>query len=155
MKVLILGAGGVGSAAARIAARREFLERVVVADYDLARAQVAVAAVADERFVARQLDASDQAAIEDVITNDQVDAVLGATDPRFTMPIFRAALASKIHYLDMAMSLSKPHPDEPHAKTGLKLGDEQFELADEWDQSGKLAVVGMGVEPGLADVFAR
>jgi saccharopine dehydrogenase-like NADP-dependent oxidoreductase len=71
------------------------------------------------------------------------------------MPIFRAALASRIHYLDMAMSLSKPHPEQPYAQTGVKLGDEQFELADEWERSGKLALVGMGVEPGLSDVFAR
>jgi saccharopine dehydrogenase-like NADP-dependent oxidoreductase len=155
MRVLVLGAGGVGSAAARIAARREFADAVVVADYDLARAQAAVAAVADDRFSARQLDASDQAAIEALIAADRIDAVLGATDPRFTMPIFRAALGSKIHYLDMAMSLSTPHPDEPHAKTGVKLGDEQFELADEWEQSGRLAIVGIGVEPGLSDVFAR
>jgi saccharopine dehydrogenase-like NADP-dependent oxidoreductase len=55
----------------------------------------------------------------------------------------------------MAMSLSRPHPEAPYAKTGVKLGDEQFELADEWAASGKLAVVGMGVEPGLSDVFAR
>ena len=35
MKLLILGAGGVGSAAAKIAARRDFLEHVVLADYDV------------------------------------------------------------------------------------------------------------------------
>ena len=81
--------------------------------------------------------------------------MLGATDPRFTMPIFRAALAAGIHYLDMAMSLSTPHPTEPYAQTGVKLGDEQFELAAEWEASGRLALVGMGVEPGLSDVFAR
>ena len=101
------------------------------------------------------LDASNQAAIESVIREYAVDAVLGATDPRFTMPIFRAALATRIHYLDMAMSLSKPHPDAPYEKTGVKLGDEQFALADDWAASGKIALVGMGVEPGLADVFAR
>ena len=155
MRVLILGAGGVGSAATRIAARRDFAEQVVIADYDLGRAQAAVAPVADDRFVARQLDASNQTAIEEVIAGERIDAVLGATDPRFTMPIFRAALAAKIHYLDMAMSLSAPHPDEPYTKTGVKLGDEQFALADEWAASDRLALVGMGVEPGLADVFAR
>ena len=155
VRLLILGAGGVGSAAALIAARRPFLDHVVVADYDEARAQAAASATADARFVAARLDASDQSAIEALIRAERIDAVLGATDPRFTMPIFRAALAAKIHYLDMAMSLSKPHPDEPYTKTGLKLGDEQFELADDWAASGKLAVVGIGVEPGLADVFAR
>jgi saccharopine dehydrogenase (NAD+, L-lysine forming) len=155
MRILILGAGGVGSAAARIAARREFPSAVVVADYDPARAQAAVAAVADDRFVARRLDASDQSAIEAAIRADRIDAVLGATDPRFTMPIFRAALATNIHYLDMAMSLSRPHESEPYARTGVKLGDEQFALADEWAASGRVALVGMGVEPGLSDVFAR
>ncbi|WP_375478337.1 saccharopine dehydrogenase family protein [uncultured Jatrophihabitans sp.] len=155
MRLLILGAGGVGSAAARIAARRRFASAVVVADYDQARAEAAVGGAADERFSAARLDASDQAAIEQLLRAERIDAVLGATDPRFTMPIFRAALAAGVHYLDMAMSLSSPHPDEPYAKTGVMLGDEQFALADEWVASGQLALVGMGVEPGLSDVFAR
>jgi saccharopine dehydrogenase (NAD+, L-lysine-forming) len=155
MRLLILGAGGVGSAAARIAARRPFPTKVIVADYDRARADAAVAATADDRFAAAQLDASDEAAIRGVIEAEQIDAVLGATDPRFTMPIFRAALAAKIDYLDMAMSLSRPHPSAPYAKTGVMLGDEQFALASEWEASGRMALVGMGVEPGLSDVFAR
>ncbi|UQX90031.1 saccharopine dehydrogenase NADP-binding domain-containing protein [Jatrophihabitans telluris] len=155
MKLLILGAGGVGSAAAKIAARRTFLSSVVVADYDLARAQKTVADVDDPRFHATAVDASDQSAVEALIGEQSIDAVLGATDPRFTMPIFRAALATKIHYLDMAMSLSRPHATDPYRQTGVKLGDEQFALATEWETSGKLALVGIGVEPGLADVFAR
>jgi saccharopine dehydrogenase (NAD+, L-lysine forming) len=155
MRLLILGAGGVGSAAALIAARRPFASAVVVADYDLSRAEAAVAAVSDGRFLAARLDASDQSAIEELLSAHEIDAVLGATDPRFTMPIFRAALAQGVHYLDMAMSLSKPHPEHPYSEPGLKLGDEQFELAPDWEKSGKIALVGMGVEPGLADVFAR
>jgi len=55
----------------------------------------------------------------------------------------------------MAMSLSKPHPEEPYAKTGVKLGDEQFAKAKDWEERGLLALVGIGVEPGLSDVFAR
>jgi saccharopine dehydrogenase-like NADP-dependent oxidoreductase len=155
MRLLILGGGGVGSAAALIAARRSFLSAVVVADYDLGRAERAAAATGDTRFTAARLDASDQAAIQALLAEQGIDAVLGATDPRFTMPIFRAALAAKVHYLDMAMSLSRPHETDPFTKTGRKLGDEQFALVDEWAASGRIALVGMGVEPGLADVFAR
>ena len=155
MRILILGAGGVGTAAARIAARRPFASHVVVADYDVSKAQGAVAAVTDGRFVAVRLDASDQAAIEALIAEHAIDAVLGATDPRFTMTIFRAALARRVHYLDMAMSLSRPHPTRPFSETGVKLGDDQFALGEEWAASGRIALVGMGVEPGLADVFAR
>jgi saccharopine dehydrogenase-like NADP-dependent oxidoreductase len=127
----------------------------VVADYDRARAEAAAVATKDGRFVAAQVDASDQEAIERLLDAEGIEVVLGATDPRFTMPIFRAALSRRSHYVDMAMSLSKPHPDRPYEQTGVMLGDEQFELADEWRETGKIALVGMGVEPGLADVFAR
>jgi saccharopine dehydrogenase (NAD+, L-lysine forming) len=155
MRILILGAGGVGSAAARIAARRDFPSQVVVADYSLSRAEKAVQAVDDKRFLAARLDASDQAGLVAFMTEYRIEGVLGATDPRFTMPVFRAALESRVHYMDMAMSLSKPHPTDPYSRTGVKLGDDQFALSDDWAASGRIALVGMGVEPGLADVFAR
>ena len=37
----------------------------------------------------------------------------------------------------------------------MKLGDEQFAEANAWEEDGLLALFGMGVEPGLSDVFAR
>ncbi|TCJ00726.1 saccharopine dehydrogenase C-terminal domain-containing protein [Aeromicrobium sp. IC_218] len=155
MRVLLVGAGGVGSAVVRIAARRDFLTHMVVADYDLARAEAAVAAVDDARFTAARLDATDEDAVRAALESERCDVLLNATDPRFVMPLFRAALAAGTHYLDMAMSLSVPHPERPHEEVGVKLGDEQFELARQWEASGRLALVGMGIEPGLADVFAR
>ncbi|MHC3429175.1 saccharopine dehydrogenase family protein [Streptomyces sp. DT18] len=155
MRILIVGAGGVGTAAARIAARRSFFAHCVVADYVRERAVAAAQATDDPRFVAAAIDASDEAAVEALLHEHRVDVVLNATDPRFVMPLFRAALAAGAHYLDMAMSLSRPHPEQPYARTGVMLGDEQFALAGEWEAAGRLALVGMGVEPGLSDVFAR
>ncbi|MDH6542898.1 saccharopine dehydrogenase family protein [Streptomyces lavendulae] len=157
MRVLLVGAGGVGTAITRIAARRDFFELFVVADYDLARAEAAVAALGEAggRFHARRVDASDRAAVTALLTEERCDVLLNATDPRFVMPLFEAALAADSHYVDMAMSLSRPHPADPYAQCGVKLGDEQFERAGAWEKSGRLALVGMGVEPGLSDVFAR
>ncbi|MEU3408379.1 saccharopine dehydrogenase C-terminal domain-containing protein [Streptomyces sp. NPDC006670] len=157
MRVLLVGAGGVGTAITRIAARRDFFDHFVVADYDLARAEAAVAALDDSagRFTARRIDASDQAAVAALLTEERCDVLLNATDPRFVMPLFEAALAAESHYMDMAMSLSRPHPALPYAECGVKLGDEQFARAEAWEKSGRLALVGMGVEPGLSDVFAR
>ena len=152
MRILLVGAGGVGTAFARIAARRPFAE-LVIADYDLARAQGAAAA--KDSYTAVQLDARDEAATAALLTEHRCDALMNATDPRFVMPLFRAALKAQVNYLDMAMSLSHPHPSEPYAQTGVKLGDEQFAMADQWEQAGKLALAGIGVEPGLSDVFAR
>jgi len=152
MRILLVGAGGVGTALARIAARRPFAE-LVIADYDLARAQHA--ARARDSYTAVQLDARDEAATADLLTGQRCDVLMNATDPRFVMPLFRAALRAGTHYLDMAMSLSHPDQDAPYSKTGVKLGDEKFALASEWEASGKLALAGIGVEPGLSDVFAR
>jgi saccharopine dehydrogenase (NAD+, L-lysine forming) len=155
MRILLVGAGGVGSAVAAIAARRAFVERLVVSDYDLARAEKAVAATGDPRLVAARVDASDEDGVRALLAEHRCEVLLNATDPRFVMPLFRAALAAGVDYLDMAMSLSRPHPERPYEETGVKLGDEQFALAGEWEAAGRLALVGIGVEPGLSDVFAR
>jgi saccharopine dehydrogenase-like NADP-dependent oxidoreductase len=154
VKILVIGAGGVGSAFASIAAKRGNFEKVVIADYDLARAQRAAQSAADH-FSGVQLNASDQSAVTELIRTEQCDAVLNAVDPRFVMPIYRAALDAGVTYMDMAMSLSHPHPEQPYAQTGVKLGDEQFELGAAWEERGLLALAGMGVEPGLSDIFAR
>ncbi|TMR89874.1 saccharopine dehydrogenase family protein [Nonomuraea basaltis] len=157
MRILLVGAGGVGTAITRIAARRPFFDHMVVADYDLPRAKAAVAALGERaaRFTPVRIDAADSAAVAALLSEHGCDVLLNATDPRFVLPLFEAALARGVDYLDMAMSMSKPHPERPYEEVGVKLGDEQFARDAEWAASGRLALVGMGVEPGLADVFAR
>ncbi|TFC58692.1 MULTISPECIES: saccharopine dehydrogenase family protein [unclassified Cryobacterium] len=162
MRILLVGAGGVGDAFAKIIARRSFYEHVVVSDYDLGRAERTIASIAARhggetaaRFTAAQIDASDPEVVTRVAREHGVTHVMNAVEPKFVQSIFTGALAAGADYLDMAMSLSEPHPTDPHAQTGIKLGDDQFEQASDWETSGRLALVGMGVEPGLSDVFAR
>ena len=148
-----MGAGGVGGAFAAIAARRDFFESIVCADYDLARAERV--ATTDPRYTAASVDASDAAAVAALARDNGITHVMNAVDPRFVMPIFEGAFAAGADYLDMAMSLSRPHPTAPYEQVGVKLGDEQFAVAAQWEEAGRLALVGIGVEPGLSDVFAR
>jgi saccharopine dehydrogenase-like NADP-dependent oxidoreductase len=155
VRILLVGAGGVGSAFCSIAARRDFFESVMVADYARESAERAVAAADDPRFTAALVDASDATSVEHLVEEHRITHVMNAVDPRFVMPIFDGAAAGGAHYLDMAMSLSKPHPERPYEECGVKLGDEQFAEADAWESAGRLALVGIGVEPGLSDVFAR
>jgi saccharopine dehydrogenase (NAD+, L-lysine forming) len=145
VRVLVVGTGGVGSAVAAVAARRDFFERIVLADLDSARPR-SVADALDDRFDAVSLDASDVPAIVAAIREHDADAVLNATDPRFNPQIFAASFEAGVTYLDMAMTLSGP---------GVLLGDAQFAEHERWVERGLLALVGIGVEPGLADVFAR
>ena len=155
MRILIVGAGGVGSSAALIAARRAFYDHIVIADYDLARAQQLVERISDPRFTATQIDASQAQAVAAACREHQITHVLNAVDPRFVRSIFEGAFEAGVTYLDTAMSLSSAHPDQPYELVGVKLGDDQFAKTASWQEKGLLALVGIGVEPGLADVFAR
>lgn len=155
MRILIIGAGGVGSSAALIAARREFYEHVVIADYDGDRARALVDRIGDARFSAIEIDASDAQAVAHACREHEITHVLNVVDPRFVMSIFEGAFLAGADYLDTAMSLSSKHPEKPHELTGVKLGDDQFAMADAWQAKGRLALVGIGVEPGMVDVFAR
>ena len=154
-RILVIGAGGVGGAAALIAARRDFFETWICADADATRAATAAQRTGDPRFASVAIDASDRGAVAGLIRSERITHVVNAVDPRFVMPIFEGALAGGAHYLDTAMSLSQPHPDRPYELPGVKLGDEQFALAPRWEEAGLLALCGIGVEPGLADVLAR
>ncbi len=156
MKILVVGAGGVGAAFAAIAQRRQVFEQVVLADVALERARAAVDRLGEpDRFVAERVDASSREELVELITRVRPDAVLNACDPRFNEPIFGACYDARVTYLDMAMTLSHPHPERPYELTGEMLGDRQFAREQQWQEAGLLALVGIGVEPGLSDVFAR
>jgi saccharopine dehydrogenase (NAD+, L-lysine forming) len=155
MKALVVGAGGVGAAFAAIAQQREAFERVVLADVAPRRAHEVIARLGEaDRFAAEQVDASDQDALIRLIAKTAPDAVLNACDPRFNEPIFSACFQTGVTYLDMAMTLSEPHPQRPYELPGMMLGEHQLDQHERWRQAGLLALVGIGVEPGLSDVFA-
>ncbi len=159
MRILVVGAGGVGSAVAAIARRRDFFETLVLADLDGARAQAALDRVGQggqgSNMQARAVDASDADAIVALAREVGADTILNACDPRLNPPIFAAALEAGATYLDMAMTLSRPHPERPYEQPGVMLGDEQFADHERWEAAGQLALVGIGVEPGFSDVAAR
>ena len=155
MRILVVGTGGVGAAFARIAQRRSFFEHCALADYDRTRSEDVVASLDDDRFSAHAVDASGQRALTELIRETNATHVMNAVDPIFNVPIFDACFDTGVTYMDMAMTLSEPHPTHPFEQAGVKLGDYQFERASAWEENGQLAVVGMGIEPGAADVFAR
>jgi saccharopine dehydrogenase (NAD+, L-lysine forming) len=156
VRILVVGAGGVGSAVAAVSRHRSFFEHMTLADVDVARAQRAVDALGEpDRFAAARVDASDAATVVELARETRPDVILNATDPRFNPQIFAAAFEARCTYLDMAMTLSEPHPDRPYEEPGVKLGDAQFAEDERWRGAGLLALLGIGVEPGLSDVFAR
>ena len=164
MRVLVIGAGGVGSAFISITARRDAFTHLVVADVDSEKAQRAVDEAIDSgeldaakqsRLHAEHVDASNDADVTSLARKHKIEVVLNACDPRLNPPIFQGSFAAGTHYVDMAMHLSEPHPTKPYEKTGRRLGDAQFAQSPLWKNRGLMALVGMGVEPGFSDVAAR
>jgi saccharopine dehydrogenase-like NADP-dependent oxidoreductase len=154
MKVLLVGTGGVGEAIAVIAKDRPWLETMVLSDYNTTRAEEVQRHAGVDRFPVERIDASDRRQLVALARKYDVDLIMNAVDPVFDEPIFDAAFDVGATYVDMAMSLSHRHPTDPYRQPGVKLGDYQFERAAAWEDKGLLALVGMGVEPGMADVFA-
>ena len=162
MRILLIGAGGVGDAVAKIAAKRSFYEHFIVSDYDQGRADKTIAWIEDRygsevasRFSSLKIDASNAASMAQLIKENNVDYVINAVEPKFVPTIFSACFTAKVNYLDMALSLSEPHEHDPFHKTGIKLGDSQYALNEQWQRAGKLALIGIGVEPGLSNIFAK
>jgi saccharopine dehydrogenase-like NADP-dependent oxidoreductase len=156
MKVLLVGVGGVGEAIAMIAKPHPWVEQIVLADYNLDRSKEVQAKLGNnKRFPVEKVDANKQGQIEALAKKYAVDLIMNACDPSFNVPIFEAAFSSGCNYMDMAMTLSEPHPTDPFHQCGVKLGDYQFARSKFWENKGLLALVGLGVEPGMADIFAR
>jgi saccharopine dehydrogenase (NAD+, L-lysine-forming) len=158
MKLLIIGTGGVGTSAAKIIKRAgeggDWAQKVVLSDYNFARAEAVAKDINDPRFIAEKIDARSADSIKEVVAKHGITWVLNTVEPEFNENIFDTCHEIGIGYMDCAMTLSKRHPEKPFELAHIKLGDYQFERHEEWKKKGVMALVGSGVEPGMANVFA-
>ncbi len=160
MKLLVLGAGGVGQSVAMLIKKGEknsgnWLDLMVIADYNLHRAKEVADFVNDPRFIPEKLDASNKQEIVEMIQKHNISFVLNVVAPVFNETIFEAAYEAGVGYMDCAMTLSHRHADKPYELTNIMLGDYQFEQNEKWKKKKIMALVGSGVEPGISDVFAK
>lgn len=156
MKVLLVGVGTIGEAIAVLAKDLPWVEKVVLSDYNRERVrEVAQKLGRPDKFPEEWVDARDRNAIVELARKHKVDLIMNAVDPSCNEAIFDAAYEYGCTYMDMALSLSQPHPTRPFEVCGVKLGDYQFERSAAWEKKGLLALVGMGADPGMSDVFAR
>lgn len=159
MKILMVGTGGVGEAAAIIASQRdpkgEWLELLVLSDYDQNRAEQVSKRIGDGRFPAEKVNARNKEEVAALVKKHKVDLLFNACDPSFNENLFDVAYECNVAYMDMALTLSVPHPEDPYNKTNIKMGDYQFSRHEEWEKKKLLALVGIGMDPGAVNVFAR
>jgi len=145
MRVLLVGTGAVGEGIAVLARDRPWLETLVLADYRPERAhQVGARLGAPERFPVEAVDAGDTRRVLELARKHRVDLIMNAVSNVYNNAVFDAAFEAGCTYIDMAMS-----------DTGAAMGSYQFGRAGQWAEKGRLALLCMGMDPGVSDVFAR
>ncbi|MDW7670226.1 MAG: saccharopine dehydrogenase NADP-binding domain-containing protein [Bacillota bacterium] len=160
MHVLLIGAGGVGEAIVNILSSRksknDWLKKMILADSHEDRVcRIAEKIGEPRRFIPAVIDASQKDQIKHIIRYYGVDLVLNASPPYLNRSIFEAAYEAETHYLDLG-AYSLAHPTEP-LTTGYEewIGEYYFNQSQAWADKKRLAVLGAGMDPGTADVFAR
>jgi saccharopine dehydrogenase-like NADP-dependent oxidoreductase len=139
VKVIILGAGGMGRYAAKTAAELDFVEQLVVGDLDGSAAE-AFAQHLGPKASGVAVDVTNDRAMSEILSG--ATAVLNTVGPFFRLgpPVLRAAIAAGVHYLDI-------NDDWESTEAMLALdGDAR--------SAGVTAVIGVGASPGISNLLA-
>ena len=146
MKVLVMGAGAVGTVSALKFAQEAMLEKLVIADAVSARASLLADRLKDPRVTAIGLDAGDREAVVGALRHFGITMVLNAALPVTNMDVMRACLKAGSDYIDLASAGTDTD--------GIPKMDDQFALDAEFKAAGRLALLGMGADPGTTNVYA-
>jgi saccharopine dehydrogenase (NAD+, L-lysine forming) len=146
VKVLVLGAGAVGTVSALKFVKEAVLEKLVIADAVSARASVLADRLNDPRVTAVNLNAGDRAAVTNVIRSTGTTLVLNAALPATNLDVMHACLDAGCDYIDLASAGTDAD--------GIPKMDDQFALDADFKAAGRLALLGMGADPGTTNVYA-
>jgi saccharopine dehydrogenase (NAD+, L-lysine forming) len=148
-KVLIVGAGGVGSVVVHKCAQvPEVFSDIMLASRTIARCEKIAADVAElqkRTIQTAQVDADDVGKMRALIRSYRPDLVLNVALPYQDLPIMDACLAEKVDYLDTAN-----YEPRDVAKFEYKW---QWAYGDRYRDSGMMALLGSGFDPGVTNVF--
>ena len=146
MKVLVMGAGAVGTVSALKFAQEAMLEKLVIADAVSARASLLADRLNDPRVTAISLNAGDRAAVVGALRQFGITLVLNAALPATNIDVMHACLVAGCDYIDLASAGTDAD--------GIPKMDDQFALDAEFKAAGRLALLGMGADPGTTNVYA-
>lgn len=140
MKLLALGAGEMGEAAAVTAASFAEVDQLIVADLSLDRAGK-VAARCRGKAISTSIDVTLHEEL--VALMRQADVVMNCVGPffRFGVPILQAAIEARRPYCDLC--------DDPEPTLAM------LQMTPHAQEAGVTAVIGVGASPGLTNLLAR
>ena len=156
--VLIIGAGGVGSAVThKCAQHNDELGDICLASRTLAKCEHIVESVNEKnnlenpngKLSVAQLDAKDQDAVANLITRSKSSIVLNAGSPHCNLAIIEACLRTGAHYLDTAVYEKEGEINMPPPW----YANYEWKYRDRFSAAGVTGILGIGFDPGAVNAF--
>ncbi len=152
MKVVVLGAGAIGSVTATLLSKSPVVDRIVIADRSLEAAKSLADKLDRGKVSVDRVDASKVDAMAEAFRGS--DLVINLVLPRFNLKIMDACLSAGANYMDAAtdLALAKEAPGEL-----VKAPPEALQIAYDgaFRKAGLTALLGMGQDPGISNIMAR
>ncbi len=139
MIVGIIGGGAVGSVIISHIVKGESINKVYLMDTDknvLDRLRSKIDR-GMEKVVFINEDAEKNDSLKNIVS--KVDLIVNAATPDINIPLMKICYRHRVHYIDLAN-------DEVN---------DQLKFHRDWEKRGITGVLGMGVDPGLTNIFAR
>lgn len=164
MRMMLVGAGAVGESIVKVLKWRDpdkkWLEYVLICDYDINRAREVMDMMeGDSRFDCESVNATDKEQMMQLIQKYKIDFVMDAAPPFASNFIFDAAFETGANYGSMGTwSVPMEYPayglgiENSYTEPMTKYN---FDRHEQWKQKGNMALICMGIDPGVVNVFAK
>lgn len=145
-KVLIIGAGGVGTVVAHKCAQNpEVFEEIVIASRTKSKCDAIAKAIGKDNITTDQVDADKVPELVALFKKHNPDIVINVALPYQDLTIMDACLECGVNYLDTA---NYEPLDEAHFEYSW-----QWAYRERFEKAGLTAILGCGFDPGVSGVF--
>ena len=145
-KVLIIGAGGVGTVVAhKVAQNPDVFTEIVLASRTKSKCDAIAKAIGSDRIITDQVDADNVNELIKLFNTHKPDIVINVALPYQDLTIMDACLACGVNYLDTAN-----YEPLDEAKFEYKW---QWAYQERFKKAGLTAILGCGFDPGVSGVY--
>ncbi len=145
-KVLIIGAGGVGTVVAhKVAQNPDVFTEIVLASRTQSKCDAIAQTIGDKRIVTDRVDADKVDELVALFKKHKPDIVINVALPYQDLTIMDACLHCGVNYLDTAN-----YEPLDEAKYEYKW---QWAYRERFEQAGLTAILGCGFDPGVSGVY--
>lgn len=145
-RVLIIGAGGVGTVVAhKVAQNSDIFTEIMLASRTKSKCDAIAKAIGGNKIKTAQVDADNVEDLKKLFNSFKPELVINVALPYQDLTIMDACLACGVNYLDTAN-----YEPKDEAKYEYKW---QWAYQDRFKQAGLTAILGCGFDPGVTSVF--